>query len=243
MRLVILESPFAGNIARNERYARAAMRDCLKRGEAPFASHLLYTQPGVLSDHVPGERAQGIAAGLAWGARADATVVYTDLGFSRGMVEGIARARQEGRPVEERTIAPVGTIYLAGPIFGRTDEEAKGWRSEAKALLVGHHVRDPMDQDWRGHEDEEDVAFHLVREDLQAIEAADVVIVYALAGASWGTAMEAFYAGHVLRQRGQDTAVVTVAEGRISPWLLNHSTRIVTTVAEACAVAKEHIRW
>lgn len=102
MRLVIVESPYAGNVDRNEQYARAAMRDCLLRGEAPIASHLLYTQPGVLDDAIPEERALGIAAGLAFGAKADASVVYADLGVSGGMRLGIAAARLSGREVEVR---------------------------------------------------------------------------------------------------------------------------------------------
>ncbi|MBZ9847213.1 hypothetical protein LB565_04320 [Mesorhizobium sp. CA14] len=103
-RLVILESPYAGDVDRNVAYARAAMRDCLARGDAPAASHLLYTQPGVLDDGNPEERARGIAAGLAWGRVAEATVVYTDRGISNGMMQGIERADAEGRPVEWRTL-------------------------------------------------------------------------------------------------------------------------------------------
>lgn len=103
-RLVILESPFAGDVEANVAYARAALRDSLMRGEAPLASHLLYTQPGVLDDTLPEERARGIDAGLAWGPLAEATVVYTDRGISRGMAYGIARAEREGRPVEYRTL-------------------------------------------------------------------------------------------------------------------------------------------
>ncbi|MER8394066.1 hypothetical protein NKH10_19440 [Mesorhizobium sp. M1340] len=103
-RLVILESPYAGDIETNVAYARAAMRDCLTRGDAPAASHLLYTQPGVLDDGNPAERSAGIDAGLAWGSVAEATVVYTDRGVSRGMAEGIARAHAEGRAVEFRTL-------------------------------------------------------------------------------------------------------------------------------------------
>lgn len=104
MRKVIVESPYAGDIAKNIAYARAAIRDCLLRGEAPFASHLLYTQEGVLRDEVPEERQHGIDAGLAWGAYADATVVYTDLGISGGMKYGIANAERHGRAVEYRTL-------------------------------------------------------------------------------------------------------------------------------------------
>ena len=106
MRRVIVESPYAGDIERNVRYARACLRDCLMRGEAPFASHLLYTQDGVLRDAVPGERAHGIDAGLAWGDVADATVVYTDLGMSTGMTFGIAHAGKKAREVEYRRLGP-----------------------------------------------------------------------------------------------------------------------------------------
>lgn len=103
-RCVIVESPYAGDIVTNEAYARAAMRDCLARGEAPFASHLLYTQAGVLDDNEPSERMWGIQAGMAWGALAQATVVYDDLGISRGMQYGIDKAQQEGRVVEYRKL-------------------------------------------------------------------------------------------------------------------------------------------
>lgn len=106
MRRVILESPYAGDIATNLKYARACVRDCLLRGEAPLASHLLYTQDGILKDEVPEERALGIKAGLAWGWVADATVVYVDLGISRGMEEGINHAHAQIRPVELRTLPP-----------------------------------------------------------------------------------------------------------------------------------------
>ena len=104
MRLVILESPYAGDIEKNVEYARACVRDSLSRGEAPFASHLLYTQPGILRDEVVEERQWGIDAGLAWSDKAEATVVYTDRGTSRGMEYGIANAERMGRPVEYRTL-------------------------------------------------------------------------------------------------------------------------------------------
>ena|SRR6478736_6305327 len=104
MKLVIVESPYAGDIEANVEYARACVRDSLSRGEAPIASHLLYTQPGILKDEVPAERQWGIDAGLAWGSQAEATVVYTDRGISGGMKYGIANAEKAGRPVEYRTV-------------------------------------------------------------------------------------------------------------------------------------------
>lgn len=104
MKLVIVESPYAGDVEANVEYARRCVRDSLSRGEAPIASHLLYTQPGILCDEVPAERQWGIDAGLAWRAVAEASVVYTDLGISRGMEYGIAAATAAGNPVEYRTI-------------------------------------------------------------------------------------------------------------------------------------------
>ena len=101
---VIVESPFAGDVERNITYARACMHDCFKRGEAPFASHLLYTQKGVLDDLVTKERSLGIEAGLAWGEAADKTIVYTDFGISGGMQLGVERAKLIGRPVEFRKL-------------------------------------------------------------------------------------------------------------------------------------------
>lgn len=108
MRRVYVESPYGSDnpeiIQRNIVYARACLRDCILRGEAPFASHLLYTQDGVLRDEVPEERELGMEAGFAWGARADATVVYDDYGISIGMQKGIERAQKEGRPIEYRKL-------------------------------------------------------------------------------------------------------------------------------------------
>lgn len=102
--LVILESPYAGDVEANVDYARQCVRDSLLRDEAPIASHLLYTQPGILNDDVPAERERGIAAGLAWGVVAQYTVVYTDRGISRGMRQGIENAKAAKRPVIYRRI-------------------------------------------------------------------------------------------------------------------------------------------
>ena len=104
MKRVIVESPYAGDIERNIRYARLCMRDCLLRDEAPFASHLLYTQESVLDDTIPEERKLGIFAGFAWGSVAETVVVYMDYGISNGMLEGILKARADGRPIEYRQL-------------------------------------------------------------------------------------------------------------------------------------------
>lgn len=104
MKLVIIESPYAGNIEQNTEYARACVRDSLERGEAPIASHLLYTQPGILRDEIAKERWWGINAGLAWCRVAELTAVYADNGISDGMKDGIKAAKKAGVPVEHRYI-------------------------------------------------------------------------------------------------------------------------------------------
>jgi len=120
MKLVIVESPFAApdqrGLEEHLEYARDALADCLSRGEAPFASHLLYTQPGVLDDTKPEERALGIEAGLLWGQCAGATIVYYDLGVSRGMDEGIRRASIENRTVEWRSLPSWEALVQDGEV-------------------------------------------------------------------------------------------------------------------------------
>lgn len=113
---VILESPFAPtpatasspgtSVQENTDYARACMHDALHRGAAPMASHLLYTQPGVLEDEIPAERALGIAAGFAWRTAGVPTWVYVDLGISSGMLAGIEHARRIGSPIVLRSLHP-----------------------------------------------------------------------------------------------------------------------------------------
>lgn len=103
-RRVILESPYAGDVEANIVYARQCVRDSVLRGEAPIASHLLFTQDGILRDEVPEERKLGIGAGLAWLGAADAMVIYTDGGISNGMKAAIAEAERLRVPIEYRSI-------------------------------------------------------------------------------------------------------------------------------------------
>lgn len=107
---VIIESPFGTNpdgsrctpaeMEENLAYARRAMCDSLDRGEAPYASHLLY--PQVYDDATPDERRAGMEAGFAWGAVADLIAVYADFGITLGMADGIERHKANGVPIEYR---------------------------------------------------------------------------------------------------------------------------------------------
>lgn len=101
---VYIASPFRGENAEETRqnliYARWCMADSLERGEAPYLSHLLYTQ---IWAETPALREAGLAAGDAWRAVADLVAVYTDLGLTEGMRRALASV-PDGRSVG-RTLA------------------------------------------------------------------------------------------------------------------------------------------
>jgi len=105
---VILESPFSDDCpkahAANVVYAQRCVAHSLSLGEAPLASHLLYTQPHILDDSDPAQRAVGIAAGHAWYSLAERCVVYEDRDISDGMREGMERAMFYNVPIIPRRI-------------------------------------------------------------------------------------------------------------------------------------------
>ncbi len=102
MRLVLIESPYSGDVETHTRYARRAMLDAINRGECPIVGHLLYTQ--VLDDTDPKQRALGITLHLSLHQAKIKTVVYTDYNISLGMNEGIKAADENDTKIEYRTI-------------------------------------------------------------------------------------------------------------------------------------------
>ena len=102
MRRVVVESPYAGALARNAKYLDACLADCFRRGESPYASHAI--GPRALKDAVPEQRRQGIDAGFAWADVADAIVFYVDLGWSDGMSDALVKHTADGRTIEQRRL-------------------------------------------------------------------------------------------------------------------------------------------
>lgn len=111
-RRVVVETPFRpraepgtpkwhAETVRNREYLDLALLDSINRGEAPFASHVIYTR--VLAED-PVNRAKGLELGEAWRAVAEATIVYTDIGISEGMKLAVQRARELGQSVICREI-------------------------------------------------------------------------------------------------------------------------------------------
>lgn len=103
-------------------------------------------------------------------------------------------------------------VYLAGPIYGCTDAEAKGWREEATRALLGRYgVLDPMSRDYRGVPNLD--VKKLVEDDLRDIESAYFILVNANR-ATWGTAMELWHA----HRKGK--RIVAFGNVPFSPWLV-----------------------
>jgi hypothetical protein len=143
MRLVVLESPFAGNTELNIKYAKACLRDCLERGEAPIASHLLFTQPGILNDQDPEERKLGIEAGHAWIKMAEASVVYGDRGMSKGMLQGVGVAQMNQVTVELRFLGEdvlKELDLIPGSVY---DQEAVAAAEKNRTTKQSHVCDDP----------------------------------------------------------------------------------------------------
>ena len=116
-------------------------------------------------------------------------------------------------------------IYLAGPIFQSEDSECIDWRKEAKKLLDGYEIIDPMDRDYRGVTDE--FYKNIVEEDKALIDSCDILLVNHIKP-SVGTSMEILYAWE------RRIHVVVVSENsENSPWLIYHAHKIFPSLRQA----------
>lgn len=118
------------------------------------------------------------------------------------------------------------TVYLAGPINGKTDEECRTWREQAKTgLSPQYRVLDPMRRDYRGNE--HDHARKIVEGDIYDIGASDIVLANCTTP-SWGTAMElrVAYDAH-------KTILVICEKASASPWLRYHATAMFPSLLDA----------
>lgn len=106
MKLVILESPFRANQLHSEAehiaYAKRCVADCIRRGESPYASHLII--PGALDDNIHSERMAGIVCGYAWWDAAEGVIFYLDYGWSEGMKAALLRCVEQNKPHAQRYI-------------------------------------------------------------------------------------------------------------------------------------------
>lgn len=106
--IVFVQSPYAGDVDLNVAYAKLACVDAMRRGETPFASHLLY--PQMLDDKDQKQRALGLKMerDLFFSCcHSCAVAIYVDLGISGGMREFIWFATILHSPILYRNILPL----------------------------------------------------------------------------------------------------------------------------------------
>ena len=146
MNLVVIESPFAPpkddprpeiTLQRNVAYCRASMRMAFMEGFAPYASHGLYTLPGVLIDTIPDERRLGMKGGFSWGRVSECKMrwMMMDFGKSSGMVAGEKEAQKCGQEVVERTLPGFADRWTRSVLIFDVMKEALA-RPIPPALLV-----------------------------------------------------------------------------------------------------------
>jgi hypothetical protein len=108
-KLAVIECPFGTEDTsmrdQYERYAKKCIQDSLKRGEAPFAGQLLYSN--LLNDRVQSEKDIILVSHLSWIAVADVIAIYTDMGLSASMQMAINVAMIKNKRLEYRSIGKV----------------------------------------------------------------------------------------------------------------------------------------
>jgi hypothetical protein len=113
--VVVLESPYSGDIPLHIVYGQRAMADARTRGEIVLMPHLLWTQhhlaPHFYVDdwdekyEIPnGGRDVSLEQIKVLRERADKVIFYTDYGMSSGMQHGLDHCKAKGIPYETRSI-------------------------------------------------------------------------------------------------------------------------------------------
>lgn len=99
---VILEIPNFDDARWSHEYFANAVNDCLKHDEAPLNINIMFN--GCLDTYNPIHASIIDKMKETWSFAATKTVVYTDLGITDYMLEGITDAAARGREVEFRKL-------------------------------------------------------------------------------------------------------------------------------------------
>lgn len=120
-------------------------------------------------------------------------------------------------------------VYLAGPIFQQSDASCNDWRAKFKACEMFFWM-DPMARDYRGKEDS---AYREIVEGDKADVDACHAVVAKVNPPSAGTSMEILWAWL------NETPVIAITDGRVSPWVRYHATDICASEEAALQKLKE----
>jgi len=117
-----------------------------------------------------------------------------------------------------------------------SDGRARQWRARAKRELGEHFLLlDPMRRNFKDRE--VDSANEIVEFDLQDVRDADLVLVN-YSKPSIGTAMEVFYASHVLNKFVIAFSPFSFRD--CNPWMVKYCTKILPSLDAAIAYIREH---
>lgn len=116
--VVMVESPYSGDIDRNVRYLQLCMAECgVLHNELPYASHAIMTQHSRCKNHYVSDynkkwnvltRDYAIKVSQRMRHRCDRTVFYIDRGWSTGMKAAKLYCQTHGLPFEERQLNAKG---------------------------------------------------------------------------------------------------------------------------------------
>lgn len=136
---VTVESPYAGDVEANTKYAIECMLDSFRRGEAPFLSHLLYTR--ALDDLKPEMRELGLRAAMEYVGKGDLSAVYTDRGISRGMVMGIRKAHERNVRVVYRELE---SLRQTGRTTAMVEEAVRDLKAGKDVLILAANAKETV---------------------------------------------------------------------------------------------------
>ena len=97
MKLIVVCSPYRGNVLLNTFKAEEYCRFVYRQGHIPFASHLHNTR--FLNDNNPKLRKAGIKLGIEMLKKADELWTFGDT-LSEGMKQEIAAAKRFNKPIK-----------------------------------------------------------------------------------------------------------------------------------------------
>jgi len=120
MPIVVLESPYSGDIPLNVAYAQRAMFDARCRGETVIIPHLLWTQHHLAPNHFVSDYTDKFLLSANGGRDiafeqikalreiADCVVFYVDRGYSSGMLLAKKHCQEKGIYFKERKLGNLG---------------------------------------------------------------------------------------------------------------------------------------
>jgi nucleoside 2-deoxyribosyltransferase len=129
-------------------------------------------------------------------------------------------------------------VYLSGPIGNCTPVQVHAWRDKFTLMWGDDAVRNPCRRTYTTDQNYSH-ANDIVEIDKADIDDSDAVVVNIsdppVGHQMWGTPMEILYAC----EQGKTVVIITKDPKTLSPWVIYHMTKAVTSVEEAVHYLEE----